>query len=495
MKILFKIVFFLLCNYIYGAVQLPLLFSDNMVLQQNSKVNFWGKALSNEKIRINVDWQKNEYTTNADSQGNWQISIVTTKASFKEHTISIKGTNEIVLHNVLLGEVWFSCGQSNMELVMRKVKDADQEMKEADYPNIRLFNVKKKKADDPQTDIPEGSKWEPCSPQSVKEFSAMSYYFARKMQQELDVPIGIITANWGGTGAECWTPSEKMKGNPVLKNIYSRWNQWEIDKVKDSIAFVEVKGLNPKQEEPRSVYMTKRQHRRPAVLYNAMVAPLMPFTIKGVIWYQGTSNREWANEYLEQMKALIYGWRENWKVGDFPFYFLQLTAYKYSDSNLAAIIRENQLKTLEVPNTAMCPTMDIGDLNELHVTYKLPYGVRLANIALANSYHKKIDFCGPLFQQFQIKGDKIEITFSFNKNLHFTGEKLNDIFIAGKDKKFVKAVASIENNKLIVFSPDVREPVAVRYAWNNTREANLLNEANLPASPFRTDSWENIIIE
>jgi sialate O-acetylesterase len=479
----------------YCAIELPLLFSDHMVLQQNSKVNFWGKAASNEKINITVDWQEKAYTTNADGQGNWQISIVTATASFEEHTISIKGTNEIVLRNVLLGEVWFSSGQSNMELVMRKVKNADQEINEAVYPNIRLFNVKKKKSHEPQTAISEGSKWEVCTPQSVKEFSAISYYFARKLQQELNVPIGIITANWGGTGAECWTPSERMKDNPILKNIYSRWDEWEMNKITDSISFVEAKKLNAKQEEPRSVYMTKRQHRRPAVLYNAMVAPLMPYTIKGVIWYQGTSNREWANEYLEQMKALIYGWRQNWKIGDFPFYFLQLTSYKYSDSNLAAIIRENQLKTLEVPNTAMCPTMDIGDLNELHVPNKLPYGVRLANIALANSYTKKIDFCGPLYQQFQIKGNKIEITFSFSKNLNFRGEKLNDVFIAGKDKKFVKATGLIEKDKLIVFSPDVKEPVAVRYAWNNTGEANLFNEANLPASPFRTDSWENIIIE
>lgn len=484
-----------MCNSVYCAVELPLLFSNNMVLQQNSKVNFWGKSSPNEKITITVDWHKNQFSTRADNLGNWRIEIATDKASFIEHTILIKGNNEIILKNVLLGEVWFSSGQSNMELVMRKVKDADKEIMEAIYPFIRLFNVKKKKSDEPVTKIPDGSIWETCSPESVKEFSAISYYFARKMQQQLNVPIGIITANWGGTGAECWTPSEKMKDNSILKNIYKRWDQWEIDKNKDSITFAETKIQNPKAEEPRSIYMTKRQHRRPSVLYNAMVAPLMPYTIKGVIWYQGTSNREWATEYLEQMKALIYGWRENWKIGNFPFYFLQLTAFKYSDSNLASIIRENQLKTLEVPFTAMCPTMDIGDLNELHVPYKLPYGVRLANIALAKSYNKRIDFCGPLYQDYKIKGKSIEVTFSYNQKLHFNGDKLNDIFIAGSDKKFVKATAVIDNNKLIVFSTEVSKPVAVRYAWNTTGEANLFNDAILPASPFRTDSWENIIIE
>lgn len=466
-----------------------------MVLQQNAKVNFWGTAAPYEKINISVDWQKKETTTNADHKGNWKIEITTVAASFIGHTVSIKGINEIVIKNVLLGEVWFSSGQSNMELVMQRVKDADKEIAEAIYPTIRLFNVKKKKAAEPQTEISEGSKWLPCSPENVKDFSAMSYYFARKMQQELQVPIGIITANWGGTGAECWTPSEKMKDNAILKNIYKRWEQWEKDKVKDSLAFLETKKINPKAEEPKSVYMTNRQHRRPAVLYNAMVAPVMPYTIKGVIWYQGTSNREWANEYLEQMKALIYGWRANWKIGAFPFYFLQLTAYKYSDSNLAAIIRENQLKTLEVLNTAMCPTMDIGDLNELHVPYKVPYGDRLATIALANSYNKKIDFCGPLYKNYKIKGNTIEIAFIYNKKLHFSGYKLNSIFIAGADKIFHKATATVKNNKLTVFSSLVKEPISVRYAWNNTGEANLFNEANLPASPFRTDSWENIIIE
>ena len=323
----------------------------------------------------------------------------------------------------------------------------------------------------------------------------MSYYFARKMQRELNVPIGIISANWGGTGAECWTPAEKMKDNVVLKNIYARWEKWNLEYKSDSISFLQAKKINPKLEEPKSVYMMTRPHRRPSVLYNAMVNPLIPYTIKGAIWYQGTSNRDWANEYLEQMKALIYGWRERWTIGNFPFYFLQLTCFKYSDSNMAAIIRENQLKTLEVENTAMCPTMDIGDLNELHVTYKLPYGERLANIALAKTYGKQVPFCGPLFQEAKIKGNKIEVQFKYGQGLHYNGKILNDIFIAGADKKFVKATAVIENEKLIVSSTEIKKPISARYAWNNTGSANLFNKDNLPASPFRTDSWENISIE
>ena len=495
MKLFLKIALFFICNLTFAKVSLPLLFCNNMVLQQNAEVNFWGKADPSEKVTILVSWQKKKYDIVANNFGNWQIKIKTFRANFDKQTIEIEGENKIVLNNVLIGEVWFSSGQSNMELPMKRVTDADKEINEAIFPFIRLFNVKKKKSDQPETDIPDGSLWLECAPESVKEFSAMSYYFARKMQLELNVPIGIISANWGGTGAECWTPAEKMKDNTVLKNIYSRWEKWSLDYKNDSISFTEAKKNNPKLEEPKSVYMMTRPHRRPSVLFNTMVNPLIPYTIKGVIWYQGTSNRDWANEYLEQMKALIYGWRAHWKLGDFPFYFLQLTAYKYSDSNLAAIIRENQLKTLEVPNTDMCPTMDIGDLNELHVPNKLPYGERLANIALTNTYKKQIPFCGPLFQEAIIIGNKIEVSFKYNNGLIFKGDKLNDIFIAGKDKKFVKASAFIENNKLIVFSPEISEPISVRYAWNNTGSANLFNKDNLPASPFRTDSWENIIIE
>lgn len=484
-----------MCNLTFAKVSLPLLFCDNMVLQQNTEVSFWGKAAPFEKVSLSSSWQTKTYSVTADQTGNWQLKIKTNRADFEKQTIVIEGENKIILNNVLIGEVWFSSGQSNMELTMKKVMNADKEISEASYPFIRLFNVKKKKSDKPETEITVGSQWTECAPETVKDFSAISFYFARKMQQELKIPIGIITANWGGTGAECWTPGEKMKDNIILKNIYSRWDKWNLEYKNDSISFAEAKKINPKAEEPKSVYMMTRPHRKPSVLYNAMVNPLIPYTIKGVIWYQGTSNRDWANEYLEQMKALIYGWRENWKIGDFPFYFLQLTGYKYSDSNLAAIIRENQLKTLEVQNTAMCPTMDIGNLNELHVTNKQPYGERLANIALANTYNKKIPFCGPLFKGFKINGNKIEITFNYEIGLNYKGEALNDIFIAGKDKKFIKANAMIENNKLIVYSSETSEPVAVRYAWNNTSSANLFNKDNLPASPFRTDFWENIIIE
>lgn len=487
--------FILVSNAFFANVTLPAVFCDNMVLQQNSKVVFWGTARPNEAISVFVSWSKKTYSTKATEEGNWKLEITTTKASLQEQTITFNADNKIIINHVLLGEVWFSSGQSNMEWVMRRVKDAKKELSESNYPNIRLFNITKKIAETPQVNFPKDCKWLPCDSVSVKEFSAISYYFAREMYLRLKVPIGIITANWGGTGAECWTVEENNKNNPALKNLYVRWKNWDLDREKDSITFADSKSKGIKMEEPQSVYMTNRPHRRPSVLYNGMVAPLIPYTIKGVIWYQGTSNREWANEYYEQMKALISGWRKKWNKHDLPFYFLQLTAFKYSDSNLAAIIRENQLKTLQIPNTAMCPTMDIGDLNDLHYPYKLPYGIRLANIALANSYSKNIDFCGPLYSNYLIKKDTIEINFKYNKGLSIKGAILNDVFIAGEDKKFVKAQAYIKKNKLIVFSQSIKSPVSVRYAWNNTDKANLFNGSNLPASPFRTDNWENIIIE
>jgi hypothetical protein len=495
MKNALLLFFILLSNAFFANVTLPAIFCDHMVLQQKSNVNFWGTADPNETITISNTWSKKTATITADNNGKWKLEIATSKASFNEQNIIIKGNNTIQIKHVLIGEVWFTSGQSNMEWTMRRVTDAKKELSEASYPNIKLFNITKKLAYSPQEDFPKNCKWLPCDSLSVKEFSAMSYYFARDLHKNLNVPIGIITASWGGTGAECWTPEEENRSYPLLKNLYSRWENWDANKVKDSISFAEAKANKTKMEEPQSLYMTSRPHRRPSVLYNGMVAPLIPYSIKGIAWYQGTSNREWANEYFEQMSALISGWRKNWNNPELPFYFLQLTPYKYSDSNLASIIRENQQKTLQIPYTAMCPTMDIGDLNDLHYPYKLPYGIRLANIALANSYSKKIAFCGPLYSNYTLNNDKIEIDFNYNSKLNIKGTSLNDIFIAGNDRKFIKAEAYLENNKLIVFSPSVKEPVAVRYAWNSTDKANLFNGANLPASPFRTDNWENIIIE
>ena len=495
MRIIFKALFLLFHIVSFANVSLPAVFCDNMVLQQKSKVNIWGAASPGEKITVAVSWSKKNFSTMASASGDWKLTLKTTKGGNQEHTITVKGDNTIVISKVLLGEVWFSSGQSNMEWVMRRVKDAKKELSETNYPNIRLFNITKRTNNTPQKSFPKDSKWFPCDSINVKEFSAISYYFARELHKNLHIPIGIITANWGGTGAECWTPEETNKNNPALKNLYVRWQNWDLNRKKDSISFADAKTKGIKMEEPQSLYMTSRPHRRPSVLYNSMVAPLIPYTIKGAIWYQGTSNREWANEYFEQMKSLITGWRQHWNRTDLPFYFLQLTAFKYSDSNLAAIIRENQLKTLQIPNTAMCPTMDIGDLTDLHYPYKLPYGLRLANIALAKSYKKDIDFCGPLYKKYRVKNDTIVISFEYNDDIYFKGETLNDIFIAGTDRKFVKAQAYIKNNKLFVFSPLVKSPVSVRYAWNNTDKANLFNDENLPASPFRTDNWENIIIE
>jgi sialate O-acetylesterase len=495
MKIVVIVLFFLFHTVSFANISLPAVFCDNMVLQQKSNVNIWGTASPGEQITVTVSWTKSSFSTKASASGEWKLLLKTSKGGNQEHTISIKGDNTIVISKVLLGEVWFSSGQSNMEWVMRRVKDAKKELLLTNYPNIRLFNITKKTANIAQESFPKDSKWLPCDSISVKEFSAISYYFARELHQKLNMPIGIITASWGGTGAECWTSEDSNRYNPALKNLYIRWENWDLDKKKDSISFTEAKIKGVKIDEPQSLYMTNRPHRRPSVLYNAMVAPLIPYTINGVVWYQGTSNREWANEYFEQMKALITGWRKHWNRPDLPFYFLQLSAYKYNDSNQASIIRENQLKTLDIPNTAMCPTIDIGDLNDLHYPDKSPYGVRLANITLAKFYKKHIDFCGPLYKKYTIKNDSIEISFEYGESIYFKGQALNDIYIAGVDRKFVKAQAYIKNNKLVVFSPVVKFPVSVRYAWNNTDKANLFNGSNLPASPFRTDNWENIIIE
>ena len=232
MRILFKALFILFYAVSFANISLPAVFCDNMVLQQKSNVNIWGIARPGEEITVVVSWSKKSFSTKTSEDGKWKLALKTTKGGNQEHTITLKGDNTIVINKVLLGEVWFSSGQSNMEWVLRRVKDAKKELSESNYPNIRLFNITKKTANTPQESFPKDSKWLPCDSTCVKEFSAISYYFARELHQKLNMPIGIITANWGGTGAECWTPEENNKNNPALKNLYVRWGDWDLNRKK-----------------------------------------------------------------------------------------------------------------------------------------------------------------------------------------------------------------------------------------------------------------------
>jgi len=479
-----------------GQLTLSPLFSEHMLLQQQAEAAIWGTTEPNAIVTLTTDWLVTPTTTTANQMGAWKTTLKTPQANFNPHWVRIEsGTQVQEYKDVLIGEVWLSSGQSNMELVMRRVDQAETEIQKANKPFIRLFQVKRGTAAEPQSSLPAGSKWAVCAPETVKEFSAMSYYYACKLQEKLQVPIGVINANWGGTGAESWTPATTMKFEPKLAPVYERWKLWEANRTSDSLAFEQLKLTNPKAEMPRSLYMLKRPHRRPSVLFNAMIHPLLPFTIKGFIWYQGTSNREWAYEYTDQMKALIRGWRQSWSNDKLPFYFLQLTAYGYSDSHLANVIRESQVHTLQLPYTAMATTLDLGDLAELHPKNKKPFGERLAAIALNETYHQNKDlYCGPILAKVTFKKGKAILTFKNDVGLQLANETPKSLYVAGANKQFYPAKAFIKNNRLYVYAAEVTNPIAVRYNWNNCPQTFLFNAANLPASPFRTDQWNEVRI-
>lgn len=464
-----------------AEIKLPKLFSDHMVLQRQTEANLWGWAAPGEEVKIALG--DSTASAKADESGKWRTKLKTPAAG-GPFELSFKGTNEITLKDVYVGEVWIASGQSNMEWSVAASDKPQEEAKNADHPLIRMIKVQRIPAVEPVDDIPvdPGTKkttptsgWAVCSPETVPQFSAVGYYFARHLAQELKVPVGIVNTSWGGTLCEAWTSKEALAEVPSLKYLADR--QISVDPAKP----------NPNQ---------------PAVLYNGMLAPVVPLSIRGAIWYQGESNVNRAHEYATLFPTMIADWRKRFGQGDFPFLFVQLAPYKYdgkwengvySGSNKLAELWDSQLKTLAVPNTGMCVTTDITNVNDIHPKNKQDVGKRLALWALANSYDKKdLVYSGPLYESHEIEGNKIRIKFKHGSGLVAKDEKqLTHFQIAGEDQKFVDAKATIEGDTLVVSSSEaVPKPAAVRFAWNAVAEPNLFNKAGLPASPFRTDSWK-----
>ena len=450
----------LLNSSLSAAVKLPALIGDHMVLQQGKPVPIWGWADKGEEVTVTVDNQKQ--TTKAGDNGCWKVTLKKMKPG-KPLEMTIKGSsgNSITLKNILVGEVWVCSGQSNMEMGIGMCNDAQQEIAAANYPEIRLFLVTKAKAEQPATDVQ--ATWAPCSPQSVAAggwggFSAAAYYFGREINKELKVPIGLIDTAWGGTPAEFWTSRKALEANPVLKPLA----QGEA-----------------------------------SCLYNGQLAPLIPYAIQGAIWYQGESNLQRAFEYRTLFPAMIANWRADWGQGDFPFGFVQLAPYRYNDQDPAnfAELCEAQFMTLKkVPNTGMAVTLDIGDVKDIHPRNKQDVGKRLALWALAQVYHKKLVYSGPIYKSMTARGKQIKLQFDHCGGGLSTsdGKPPADFTIAGADQKFLPAKAEISGNTIIVSNDEIAAPVAVRYAWYDTAQPNLINKEKLPASSFRTDIWKGV---
>jgi len=620
-------------------IKMPLLFSDGMVVQRNKEIPFWGFADANEKVEVHFN--KQIVKTQADKNGKWMLKLNPEKAGGPFELIII-GKNKITIKNVLVGEVWICSGQSNMEFQVSKTINAAKEIENSNYPMIRHFGVAQDLSGKPKDDLKSG-KWEVSSQETVGNFTAVGYYFAKKLYAELKIPIGIINTSWGGTNVETWTSREafqksedfknmiadvpvmnidsisklyakqmkerveKIQGTPVSTenensfkefsfddadwgeiNVPSLWEnqalgdldgvvwmrktitlgaedlknkaivslakiddedityvngieigkntQYDLKRVYEIPANVLKEGKNtiavrivdnsggggiygettdlkltlgtkniPLEGKWKykviAVKTSLSPNSYPSLLYNAMVNPLVPFAIQGVLWYQGEANVWRAQEYKKTFPLLIQDWRTKFKQGDFPFYFVQLSTFNEFNGNSKvgskwAELREAQSETLKVKNSGMAVTTDIGNAKDIHPTNKQDVGLRLAAIALNNVYGKKQVYSGPTYQSQEIKGNKITLTFD-NIGSGLTSsdntENLKGFEIAGSDQVFYSAKAIIKDNKIIVSSDQVQNPVAVHYGWaDDDTEINLFNKEKFPASPFRTDNWDLI---
>jgi sialate O-acetylesterase len=471
-SVLLSLVLILIGSVAKAEIKLPKVFTDNMVLQQQTDAPIWGKATPGKEVKITTSWDKQTYKVKADKAGKWSVKVNTPEAG-GPYSITISDGKTLILNNVLIGEVWICSGQSNMEMPLAgwgKIKNYEKEIADANYPNIRLLHVDKAASTRLLDDLA-GTRngWQECSPANIPEFSATAYFFARNLYQNLNVPVGLISTSWGGTIAEAWTSGESLEYMPDFKQA--------LDEMKSQPA--EVKTENP---------------NRVTVLYNAMIHPLIPFAFQGAIWYQGESNASRAAQYKELFPLMIRDWRKAWGR-DFPFYFVQLAAFKDQEpepgSSDWAELREAQLQTLRLENTGMAVAIDIGEAKDIHPKNKQDVGLRLALNARALAYKEKIAYAGPIYKSYTIRGDKIQIHFGHVSNGLKTGDgsEVKGFAIAGSDHVFHWANVVIEGNKVTVSSPEVKFPVAVRYAWADNPVCNLYDGAGLPASPFRTDEW------
>lgn len=436
------------------------LFTDGAVFQRGQPIPVWGTANDGEKVTIEFGGEKS--TTTAQG-GKWRVDLKPMQAG-GPFTMKISGENTVRVKDLLVGEVWVASGQSNMEWKFNASAGANEERPKANHRKLRMFTAAKVTSPVPLSEL-QGS-WVTCSPETVGNFSAVAYYFARDLQEELDVPVGVISTSWGGTPAQAWTSLDGFAGHTELAG-YAKVAQDNLAKFSDVAP--------PKPFAPGT----------PSVLYNAMIAPVIPYGMKGVIWYQGESNAGQSKQYQTLFPAMIADWRAKWKLGDFPFLYVQIAPFKGQPPE----IREAQLMTLaKSKNTAMAVTTDYGNANDIHPKEKEPVGARLALAARAITYGEKIEYSGPLYDEMKVAGDKAWISFRHvGGGLVAKSGDLKGFTVAGPDGNHMPAVAEITGDKVVVSAPGVTEPKAVRYGWANVPDINLFNKEGLPASPFRTD--------
>jgi sialate O-acetylesterase len=485
-------------------VKLPGVFGNHMVLQRELSVPVWGWASPGEKVTVELAGQTKSAT--ADAQGKWSVKLDALQAG-GPHVLTVTSGNTVKIDDVLVGEVWLGSGQSNMAMSVAGSKDFPQEKAAANFPKIRMFTVARKTADSPQDDC--AGKWEVCSPHTVGGFSAAAYFFGRELHKTLEVPVGLINSSWGGTPVQAWTSLPVQEAAPELGPMLAAWKkniagydpeaakarfEKQLARWKEQAAQAKRDG-KPAPRKPNPPVDPKVAPHRPASLFNGMIAPLVPYALRGAIWYQGESNAGGdAKLYGLQLRAMITDWRTRWQEGDFPFLTVQLPNFHRPQQQPVepsgwVTVREEMLKTLSLKNAGMAITIDVGDAADIHPKNKQEVGRRLALWALAHTYGKDVVGSGPIYKSMEKKDGRIVLHFDYVGGglTAAGGGALKGFAIAGTDKKFVRAEAKIEGQTVVVSSPEVKDPAAVRYAWADNPDCNLANQAGLPASPFRTD--------
>lgn len=467
-------VLLLFVTSVQAEVKLPAIVSSNMVLQRNTTIQIWGWADAGEKVILEASWLNGPLSVNADNEGNWSVEVKTTKSKDPQ-TIKIAGKkSSITLENILFGEVWLCSGQSNMQMPLKgfdgqPVFGSALAIAKSTNPNLRLFSVDRVGSKTPLKDVGKYTAWQQASPDNVSDFSAVAYYFGQQLQEILDVPVGLIHTSWGGSSVQAWISTEEISN-------YQKINLKDVD-------------------------ISKNTNRIPTALFNSMIKPLIPYTIKGALWYQGESNRQHPKEYKELFPAMVKDWRTRWNIGDFPFYYVQIAPYQYNsgkdvfqNTDNSAFIRETQLQCLElIPNSGIAITMDIGEERNIHPAKKKEVADRLLLNALNQNYgYTAVDGTTPIYDSHEQEDGGLVLKFKNTKYGIYAYNGLTGFEIAGDDRVFYPAEAKIVDRKnVFVKNENVPDPVAVRYAWQDWIIGTLYNTSLLPASSFRTDNWEN----
>lgn len=469
--------------HVADSLALSNVLQSGMVLQQNKAFKVWGKASPGKEVRIQADWMKSAVTVVAGADGLFLGTInipEAKKGDFGKHQLKVKTVvNEVILDNLLIGDVWFCSGQSNMQFAVKEMKGAEQELNSADQPNIRLLNVGLNFSAQPLQNI--NGKWEQCSAQTVKGFSAVGYTFGKELYERLNIPVGIIFSGIGASGVQAYLPQDVLAADSLLNRVYLR-------------PYLE----SPKSKEVINGGFSFEKVMRPFLLYNAMIHPFVNLSVKGICWYQGEANHLERESYVHATQELIRSWRKNFAQDNLPFYYVQIAPYYHEkeDAKLAydAFFREAQQKVSELNNTEMVLTMDVGEMKDLHPKDKKTVGLRLAKTALNRCYGQlDVPYQGPSMDHVTFEKNKVVV--HFKPETVEAGLATNDgkapafFYLAGKDRVFYPAEAQISGNSILVKSSRVKHPEALRYAFFNYPVTNLQNGAGFPALPFRTDSY------